>query len=57
MIHTSLQNKSVKDALITLHVRYVAAPVNKAKVNMVIICKMFYALALFRELGITSVNQ
>lgn len=57
MIHTSLQNKSVKDALITLHVRYVAAPVNKAKVNVVIICKMFYALALFRELGITSVNQ
>ena len=49
-----MQNKSVKEILKDLHDRYIVTPIGKAKGNVPIISKRFYAHTLFRELGMTN---
>ena len=50
--HTSLQNKSVKEAFQDLHDRYVNTTIDRVNDNVSLIFKIFYTLILFRELAI-----
>ena len=52
--HTSLQNKSGKEALKDLHDRYVITLIDEKNGNLTLICKRFCELTLLRELGINN---
>lgn len=49
-----MENKSVKDTLKDLHERCVITPIDKTNGSVALICKNFYELTLFRELGIAN---
>lgn len=48
--HTSLQNKSVMEALKIFYVRYVISPVDKVNGNVENSCRKFYAPTFVRKL-------
>ena len=50
----ALKDLDCVNALQQLHSNYVIAPIDKATGNVAVICKRFYAMVLFKELGITN---
>ena len=49
-----LQNVDVKACLSDLHNKYVFVPANKARNNIIIICKRYYMETLIKELGLDN---
>ena len=52
MFLPTLKDPACVNALQQLHSDYVIAPIDKATGNVAVICKRFYAMVLFKELGI-----
>ena len=52
----TLKDLDCLNALEQLHSDYMITPIDKATGNVAIICKRFYAMVLFKELGIGELN-
>ena len=50
----TLKDRACINSLQQLHSNYVIAPIDKASGNVAVICKRFYAMVLFKELGICN---